>query len=297
MHNNIDEQIIDSPEIDEQKEQEDEDINLEDIVINNYHNDLALKNGCSGCNISREKISEEFLKGTFIEATSKGLIGDHFAKLDDEDKSEYIKGDKIIVRCEDNSEEISTITEVGKIVTFKKSKCDNDVSVPVVLRVANEKDLDQYKRNLLDEQKAKPIFEKAVVKYDLNMKLVDLHYQFDRKKLYFFYTSDGRVDFRELAKELASNFRTRIELRQIGVRDEAKRIGGVGACGREFCCSTFLSNFQRITTQIASDQNLSTNLSKLSGPCGKLKCCLSFEHDKDNIVIEDSQIKVVSESE
>ncbi|MBI9072150.1 MAG: hypothetical protein JEY94_11165 [Melioribacteraceae bacterium] len=224
-------------------------------------------------------------------------MGSHFGLINENDSTEYLKGDKIIVIGEDNSQEVSTITEVGKLVTFKKDKCGNGNPTPQVLRKATEKDIEQYNKNLHDEQKAKPIFENAVVKYNLSMKLVDLHYQFDRKKLYFFYTSDGRVDFRELAKELASNFRTRIELRQIGVRDEAKRIGGVGACGREFCCSTFLTNFQRITTQIASDQNLSTNLSKLSGPCGKLKCCLSFEHNKNSIVIEDEKIEVVNKTE
>jgi cell fate regulator YaaT (PSP1 superfamily) len=113
------------------------------------------------------------------------------------------------------------------------------------------------------------------------MKLVHIHYQFDRKRLFFFYTSDGRVDFRELAKDLASEFKTRIELRQMGVRDEAKNIGGLGTCGREFCCSSFLNNFKRISTQLANDQNLNTNLSKLSGPCGKLKCCISFEIDEN----------------
>jgi cell fate regulator YaaT (PSP1 superfamily) len=113
------------------------------------------------------------------------------------------------------------------------------------------------------------------------MKLVDVHYQFDKKKLYFFYTTDGRVDFRELAKSLASEFRTRIELRQMGVRDEAKRIGGLGSCGREYCCSSFLNNFKKITTQVANQQNTSSNISKLSGPCGKLKCCLCFELEEN----------------
>ncbi|MBL1211950.1 MAG: hypothetical protein HND52_01220 [Ignavibacteriae bacterium] len=138
-------------------------------------------------------------------------------------------------------------------------------------------DIIKFNSNYEDELNAIPIFRKAVEKYKLSMKLVDIHFQFDRKKLFFYYTSDGRVDFRELAKELASHFKTRIELRQIGVRDEAKRIGGLGTCGREFCCASFLSNFKRITTQIANDQNLSSNMSKLSGPCGKLKCCLSYE--------------------
>jgi cell fate regulator YaaT (PSP1 superfamily) len=109
------------------------------------------------------------------------------------------------------------------------------------------------------------------------MKLVDIHFQFDRKKLFFFYTADGRVDFRELAKRLASKFKTRIELRQIGVRDEAKRIGGLATCGREFCCTSFMNNFKRITTDIALENNISTSISKYTGPCGKLKCCLSFE--------------------
>ena len=112
------------------------------------------------------------------------------------------------------------------------------------------------------------------------MKLVDVHYQFDRKKLYFYYTADGRIDFRQLVKELANEFRTRIELRQIGVRDEAKLIGGVGSCGREYCCTSFISSFKKITTQVAHDQNLTSFLAKHSGPCGKLKCCLSFEAEQ-----------------
>ena len=138
---------------------------------------------------------------------------------------------------------------------------------------------EKINRNKRDEERAKPIFLSLVNKLKLEMKLVDIHFQFDRKKLYFFYTSDGRVDFRQLAKDLASEFKTRIELRQIGVRDEAKQIGGMGTCGREYCCTSFMCNFKRISTQFASEQNLNLSFSKMSGPCCKLKCCLSFELD------------------
>ena len=149
--------------------------------------------------------------------------------------------------------------------------------LPQVQRKANQEDIEKVRKNFHDEERANPIFKQAIAKHNLIMKLVSIHYQFDRKKMYFFYTADGRVDFRELAKDLAAEFRTRIELRQIGVRDEAKKVGGMGTCGREYCCQSFLASFKRITTQLATEQNLLSNMGKLSGPCGKLKCCLSFE--------------------
>ncbi|MBN2571533.1 MAG: hypothetical protein JXA68_05345 [Ignavibacteriales bacterium] len=151
--------------------------------------------------------------------------------------------------------------------------------LPIARRKVTTEDMEKFNQTIEDEKKAKRTFIEKVNKYELDMKLINVHYQFDRKKLFFFYTADGRVDFRELAKDLALEFRTRIELRQIGVRDEAKRIGGIGTCGREYCCSSYLSNFKKITIKLASDQNISSNISKLSGPCGKLKCCLSYEID------------------
>jgi len=178
--------------------------------------------------------------------------------------------------------EIGRVSENSELVKFKRMEMGlYGEKLPVIVRKITEKDREEYNKNLLNEIKAKPVFLKLVVKHNLDMKLVSIHYQFDRKRLFFFYTADGRVDFRELAKDLAAEFKTRIELRQIGVRDEAKEVGGVGTCGREYCCKSFLSNFKRITTQLANDQNLISNLSKLSGPCGKLKCCLSFEVEEN----------------
>ena len=161
-----------------------------------------------------------------------------------------------------------------------KIDCDEESEIPVIERIASEQDIERHLKNFEDAHEAKAVFIRLVSELSLEMKLVDIHYQFDRKKLFFFYTADGRVDFRELAKKLASNFKTRIELRQIGVRDEAKRMGGIATCGREYCCTSFMNNFKRITTDIAVENNISTSISKYTGPCGKLKCCLSFELDQ-----------------
>lgn len=265
-------------------------INVEDfekIIVENYSSNLQ-KNSCSGCLVSQKNI---FVNGQdeIIELDCKGVLGKHFCIVKKDTNVELTVGDKVVVKCPtDDSVDIAEVVDVGEIVNIKYSNEDYKISDvdSNFIRKANEKDLEQFKINLNDEQKAKPIFLKSVEKHELFMKLVDIHYQFDRKKLFFFYTSDGRVDFRELAKDLASHFKTRIELRQIGVRDEAKKIGGIGTCGREYCCSSYLQNFKRITTQIAADQNISVNLSKLSGPCGKLKCCLSYELSEDENVKE-----------
>ena len=216
-----------------------------------------------------------------IEVNCKGMLGCHFAEVNNELKTLPEIGDRVIISDEDYVE-IGIVKEKSELIKIKRAEQNLfGEKLPKVIRVADENDLQKYNKNLLDEIHAKPIFFKLVAKHNLNMKLVHIHYQFDRKRLFFFYTSDGRVDFRELAKDLAAEFKTRIELRQMGVRDEAKNIGGLGTCGREFCCSSFLNNFKRISTQLANDQNLNTNLSKLSGPCGKLKCCISFEIDEN----------------
>ena len=213
-----------------------------------------------------------------IEVESKGLLGCHFCEATT-DIPEI--GSQVIIQCEDYLE-IGTVKENSELLKIKRAELGLfGEKLPQVIRIANSEDIQSYNRNILDEDRSKPIFLKLVEKHKLNMKLVHIHYQFDRKRLFFFYTSDGRVDFRELAKELAGEFKTRIELRQMGVRDEAKNIGGLGTCGREFCCSAFLNNFKRISTQLACEQNLNSNLSKLSGPCGKLKCCISFEIDEN----------------
>ncbi len=215
-----------------------------------------------------------------IISKSKGVLGEHFCVIPPSYHSNVQIGDRIVFRVDD-FQEISKVVEVGEIVKFRRSKAGKSrETLPSFVRKINEYDDEKLNRNKKDEERAKPFFYKMTEKYSLEMKLVDVHFQFDRKKLYFFYTADGRVDFRQLAKSLASEFKTRIELRQIGVRDEAKIIGGIGTCGRESCCSSFMNSFKHISTQYASDQHLSTRLTKLSGPCGKLKCCLSFELDK-----------------
>jgi cell fate regulator YaaT (PSP1 superfamily) len=171
--------------------------------------------------------------------------------------------------------------EFGKAVTPVKKVEENDVVLPLkkVLRLAHDKD-----RLTIDENRnaAKEAFDvciKKINEHQLEMKLVDVEYTFDRNKVIFYFTSEGRVDFRDLVKDLAAIFRTRIELRQIGVRDEAKMLGGIGPCGRMLCCSTFLGDFEPVSIKMAKDQNLSLNPAKISGVCGRLMCCLKYEND------------------
>lgn len=171
--------------------------------------------------------------------------------------------------------------ELGKVVVVNKLIDKNDVVLPLkqVIRIADETD----KQNLIDnEEKA---LEALRVCYDkindhqLDMNLVDVEYTFDRNKVIFYFTAEGRIDFRELVKDLAAEFKTRIELRQIGVRDEAKLLGGIGPCGRMLCCSTFLGDFEPVSIKMAKDQSLSLNPAKISGLCGRLMCCLKYEND------------------
>lgn len=146
-----------------------------------------------------------------------------------------------------------------------------------VLRVADSADIRRMQQNREDEKKAFDIGEERILKHELDMKLVDVEYTYDRSKILFYFTADGRVDFRELVKDLAGVFRTRIELRQIGVRDETKMMGGLGICGQPFCCSRFLKNFHPTTIKMAKEQGLSLNPAKISGNCGRLMCCLAYE--------------------
>ena len=148
-----------------------------------------------------------------------------------------------------------------------------------VLRIATKDDIDRYTLNKQLEKDAFPICQQKIKEHGLEMKLIETEYTFDNSKLIFYYSAESRVDFRELVKDLASIFRTRIEARQIGTRDEAKMIGGLGICGRPFCCSSFLQDFMQISIKMAKEQNLSLNSSKISGTCGKLMCCLRYEHE------------------
>lgn len=172
--------------------------------------------------------------------------------------------------------------EYGKIVVPIREVGEDDVVLPLkqVVRPADEQDRFQVEENTRDSRKAFDLATEKIVEHQLDMKLVDVEYTFDRNKIIFYFTAEGRVDFRELVKDLAAVFRTRIELRQIGVRDEAKMLGGIGPCGRMLCCSTFLGDFEPVSIKMAKDQNLSLNPTKISGLCGRLMCCLKYENDE-----------------
>lgn len=249
---------------------------LNSYIAQNLCEKKSCISGCMTCGAeSLSEIPEDDRE--IIEGICRGMLNCSYCLIPDSLKDNLHPFDEVIVSFEDTTD-VATVREVGDIVRAKRKKVGlYGELLPKVLRVVNENDTIILQKNHKDEQKAREIFRIKIHKYNLNMKLVDIHYQFDRNKLYFFYTSDGRVDFRDLAKDLAAEFKTRIELRQIGVRDEAKKVGGLGTCGREFCCSSFLNNFKRISTHLAAEQSSVASFSKLSGPCGKLKCCLSFE--------------------
>ena len=171
--------------------------------------------------------------------------------------------------------------EYGTVVIGPKEVAKDSLVMPVkeVMRKATPKDLQQLAKNEEREEKAFAICLEKIAKRKLPMKLINVEYTFDMNKIVFFFTADGRIDFRELVKDLATVFRTRIELRQVGVRDEAKVLNGIGACGRPLCCSNFLGDFSPVSIRMAKDQNLSLNPTKISGVCGRLMCCLNYEDD------------------
>lgn len=183
-------------------------------------------------------------------------------------------GDDVIV-------ETARGTECGKVAAANHKVDDSEVVKPLkkVIRKATKQDMDKVNENRKKERTAFEICEKKVLEHKLDMKLVDVEYAFDSSKILFYFTADGRVDFRELVKSLASEFHTRIELRQIGVRDEAKMLGGLGICGQPFCCSRFLGDFQPVSIKMAKEQGLSLNPTKISGSCGRLMCCLKYEQE------------------
>lgn len=182
--------------------------------------------------------------------------------------------DKVIV-------ETARGLECGEVTFSDREVADDEISgeLKPVIRSATEKDLRTVEENKEKEKAAFDICLKKIAAHNLKMKLVDVEYTLDRNKILFYFTADGRVDFRELVKDLASVFRTRIELRQIGVRDESKMVGGLGICGRPFCCNTFLGDFQPVSVKMAKEQSLSLSPVKISGTCGRLMCCLKYEQD------------------
>ncbi len=192
----------------------------------------------------------------------------------DPDGMQFKKGDRAVV-------ETARGVECGEIAMENREVDDSEIVKPLkrIVRPANENDLRVVRENREKEKKAFGICEEKIRAHNLDMKLVDVEYTFDGGKILFYFTADGRVDFRELVKDLAGVFRTRIELRQIGVRDESKMVGGFGMCGRPFCCSTFLGDFQPVSIKMAKEQGLSLNPVKISGTCGRLMCCLKYEQE------------------
>lgn len=209
----------------------------------------------------------------------KKIVGVRFKKpgkiyFFDPDDMEINMGDKVIV-------ETAMGEEFGEVVTNQRELPDDKITNPLkkVIRIASQQDIKNKEMYKSKEPEALKICEEKIKKHKLDMNLTDVEYKFDGSKILFYFTADGRIDFRELVKELASIFKTRIELRQIGVRDEVRRIGGNGVCGRELCCCSFLGNFETVSIKMAKEQNISLNPSKISGNCGRLMCCLKYEQE------------------
>ncbi len=192
----------------------------------------------------------------------------------DPEKLEVQLGDSVIV-------ETARGMEFGMVAMEITEVDESEVVTPLkrIIRIADEKDHLQHEENLKKKKRAMDLCQEKIDKHGLVMKLIDVEYTFDNSKIVFYFTADGRVDFRELVKDLAGVFKMRIELRQIGVRDEAKMLGGIGSCGRDLCCHSWLSDFQPVSIKMAKVQNLSLNPSKISGICGRLMCCLKYEND------------------
>ena len=209
----------------------------------------------------------------------KSIIGVRFRKLGkiyffDPQYLITKKGDYVIVDTADGE-------DIAEVAIPNRKLDEEKIVEPLkkVIRIANQRDMKHYEECKKKEKEAFEYCNKKIKDFDLKMNLTDVEYKFNNTKLLFFFTADGRIDFRDLVKDLAANYKTRIELRQIGVRDEIKRIGGCGVCGRELCCCSFLSNFETVSIKMAKEQNLSLNLSKISGNCGRLMCCLKYEND------------------
>ncbi len=190
-------------------------------------------------------------------------------------------GDRVIV-------ETSRGVECGTVAIANKEVNDTNIVHPLktIIRLADKNDLARVEENKKKEKKAFAVCSKKIAEHKLEMKLVEVEYTFDNSKILFYFTADGRIDFRALVKELASVFKTRIELRQIGVRDEAKLLGGLGVCGRPFCCNSYLGEFQPVSIKMAKEQGLSLSPVKISGTCGRLMCCLKYEQEAYNDLLK-----------
>lgn len=188
---------------------------------------------------------------------------------------------KIVSQGEHVIVETSMGMEYGEVVIANRGLPQEKIVAPLkkIIRVSTSNDAKQNEENKKQEKEAFKICEKKIKEHNLPMKLMDVEFKFDKSKILFFFTADGRIDFRDLVRDLASIYRTRIELRQIGVRDEVRRIGGNGVCGRELCCCSFLGNFEAVSIKMAKEQNVSLNPSKISGNCGRLMCCLQYEQN------------------
>ena len=209
----------------------------------------------------------------------KNIIGVRFKKLGkiyffNPKNLKVRKGDKVIV-------ETSQGEEYGEVMIPNRHVEDDKILQPLkkVIRIANYKDHKQFEECRKKEKEAFKVCEKKIKEHKLDMHLTDVEYKFDNSKVLFYFTADGRIDFRELVRDLAAIYKTRIELRQIGVRDQVKKIGGNGVCGRELCCCSFLNNFETVSIKMAKEQNISLNPSKISGNCGRLMCCLKYESE------------------
>lgn len=207
------------------------------------------------------------------------IIGVRFKKpgkiyFFDPDGKQVEKGNYVIV-------ETSMGMEYGEVVISNRQLPQEKIVAPLkkIIRVATHKDAKQNEENKKEEKEAFKVCEKKIKEHKLNMKLMDVEFKFDKSKILFFFTAEGRIDFRDLVKDLAAIYKTRIELRQIGVRDEIRRLGGNGVCGRELCCCSFLGNFETVSIKMAKEQNVSLNPSKIAGCCGRLMCCLQYEQN------------------
>ena len=209
----------------------------------------------------------------------KNIIGIRFKKLGkiyffNPKGLKVKKGDKVIV-------ETTQGEELAEVLISNRYVEDEKIIAPLkkVVRIANNRDIKRYDECRKIEKEAFDICKQKIKEHKLNMTLTEVECKFDNSKVIFYFTADGRIDFRDLVKDLAAIYRTRIEMRQIGVRDEVRRIGGNGVCGRELCCCTFLSDFEAVSIKMAKEQNISLNPSKISGNCGRLMCCLKYENE------------------
>lgn len=209
----------------------------------------------------------------------KNIVGIRFRKLGKiyffDPQYLVVKKDELVILESEEGEDIGTVVIPNRKISEEK------LTAPLkkVIRIANPKDIKHYNECKNREKEAFEYCNKKIKEFALKMNLTDVECKFDNTKLLFFFTADGRIDFRELVKNLAAQYKTRIELRQIGVRDEIKRLGGNGVCGRQLCCCSFLSDFETVSIKMAKDQNLALNPSKISGNCGRLMCCLKYEDE------------------